>query len=247
LSSNTAFVSAAVATVFLGVVHALVPVARRRLGHVGEGVVASVGGGVASAYVFVHLLPELARGNEEVAEVLGQHVEISAFEELLLFVVAFAGFITLYGLDHAAERAAAEGGVFAVHLGAFAAYNALITYSLPTRFQVGLAPGLLFVVAMALHFVLADRALGAHYGDRFAHIGRPVLLAMLAVGYVLAWGFAPTSTAVVNVVLALLSGFVLYNVFHDELPGERGLRFPAFALAAGTYAVVLIAVAALRA
>lgn len=144
-----------------------------------EGVVASIGGGIASAYVFVHLLPELARGNEEMAEVFGEHVEVTALGEVLLFLVAFAGFLLLYGLDHWAERSGGETGVFAVHLGTFAAYNAVITYALPTRFRTGAGGAVLFVVAMAVHFVLSDRGLAEHYGPRFARTGRVVLVAAL--------------------------------------------------------------------
>ena len=40
------------------------------------------------------------------------------------------------------------------------------------------------------------------------------------------------------------AGFVLYNVFSDELPSEDGVRFPVFAAAAGLYAVLLLVVVA---
>lgn len=244
MSSDAALLSAAAATALLAVLHLLVPPMRRRIGSMAEGIVASIGGGIASAYVFVHLLPELARGNEEVAEVFGDRVEVTALGETLLFLVAFAGFLLLYGLDHWAERADGETGIFAVHLGVFAAYNAVITYALPTRFRTGTGGALLFVVAMAVHFVLSDRALAEHYGDRFARVGRIVLVGALVVGYLLAWAFAPTSTIVVTVLLALLGGFVLYTVFADELPGDRRLRFPVFAGSATAYAAVLVAVTA---
>lgn len=242
MSSTSAHVAAAVATAVLAAAHGVLPWLRGRLVGVGEGVVASIGGGVAAAYVFVHLLPEVAQGNREVAEVLGQHVEVSELEEVLLFLVAFAGFVALYGLDHLAERRRTEGAVFAVHLGTFALYNALITYALPTRFRTGLGSAVLFVVAMAVHFLLTDRSLAAHYGDRFARVGRPVLVAALVVGFVLAWAFAPTSATVVSVLLALLGGFVLYNVFSDELPGASRLRYPVFLTSATAYAGILVAV-----
>lgn len=244
MSSATALLSAAAATAVLAVLHALVPWLRRRAGSVAQGVAASIGGGIASAYVFVHLLPELARGNVEVAEVLGEHVEITELGEVLLFLVAFVGFLLLYGLDHWAERTEGDGGVFAVHLGVFAAYNAVITYALPTRFRAGAGPAVLFVIAMAVHFVLLDRALAEHYPERFSRIGRVVLVGALVGGFLLAWLFAPTSTTVVSVLLALLGGFVLYNVFSDELPGDRRLRFPIFATAGSAYAAVLVAMTA---
>lgn len=244
MSPDAAQLSAALATALLALLHVLVPPLRRRIGSLAEGVVASIGGGIASAYVFVHLLPELARGNAEVAEVLGERVEVTELGEVLLFVVAFAGFLLLYGLDHWASRSDGDGGVFALHIGVFAAYNAVITYALPTRFRTGAGPAVLFVVAMAVHFLLSDRALAAHYPERFAGLGRVVLVGALVAGYVLAWAFAPTSTTSVSVMLAMLGGFILFNVFADELPGERTLRFPVFAGSATAYAAVLVAVTA---
>lgn len=182
MSSTHAYVAAAFATAALAAVHALVPVVRRRLGSVREGVVAAIGGGVASAYVFLHLLSEIARGNEEVAELLGETANPIVLAEVLLFLVAFAGFVLLYGLDHAAARADRESGVCAVHIGVFAVYNALITYALPTRFEVGPASAVLFTVAMAVHFVLSDRGLAEHHGERFRRVGRPLVVASLVVG-----------------------------------------------------------------
>ena len=247
MDHDTALLSAAAATAFLATVHAVVPMLRRRLGGVGEGIAASIGGGVAAAYVFLHLLPELARGNDEIAEALGDSVESSAVTELLLFVVALAGFVLLYGLDHAAARAGhEEGALFAVHLGVFALYNALITYTLPSWFGSGAAVATLFTVAMALHFMLSDRSLAEHYGSLFSRIGRPVLVAALVLGFLLAWLFAPTRTLVVSVLLAVLAGFVLFNVFSDELPSERHVRFPVFAAAVAGYAGLLIAVTAIE-
>lgn len=238
---------AAGATAVLALVHALVPLLRARLDGSAETAFAAVGGGVAAAYVFIHLLPELARGNEALGEVLGDTSEVSAVAEVALFVVALAGFLVLYGLDHVAAKGGSEGGVFAVHLAVYALYNGVITYSLPTQFEADVPVAVLFVVAMAVHFLIADRGLAREHGRRFARLGRPVLAAGLIAGYLLAWLFAPTRTIVVSVMLAVLGGFVLYNVFSDELPNERRVRFPIFATSATVYAGLLLAVVALEA
>lgn len=234
------------ATVFLALVHVLVPRLRARVHGSGESALAAIGGGVSAAYVFIHLLPELARGNDVVGEALGDTSQISAVGEVALFAVAFAGFLVLYGLDHVAARGGSEGGVFSVHLAVFAVYNGVITYSLPTQFDADVPVAVLFVVAMAVHFVIADRSLARNRGHRFSRVGRPVLAGGLVGGYVLAWLFAPTRTIVVSVMLAVLGGFVLYNVLSDELPDERGVRFPIFAASATVYAGLLLSVVALE-
>lgn len=242
MSLHASLVAGAVATTLLASVHLLLPAVRRRLAGAPEGVAASVGGGAAVAYVFVHLLPEVARGSTDVAEVLGEHVEVTELEEVLLFVVALAGFLLLYGLDHLAERRRADSGSFAVHIGVYAVYNGVITYALPTRFRTGAGWAVVFVVAMGVHFLLSDRGLAEHYQDRFRRIGRPVLVGSLVAGFFLAWAFAPTSAIVVSFLLALLGGFVLYNVFSDELPGDSRLRYPVFLASAASYAGVLVAI-----
>ena len=249
MAHSSALVAAAAATGLLCLAHLSLPAIRRRLGGVGEGIAASVAGGVAVAYVFLHLLPEVARGNTELGELLGDSVDVTPLTEVVLFVVAFAGFLVLYGLDHVAVRAGGDrsAGVFAVHIGTFAVYNALITYTLPTRFEAGVAFSVFFVLAMALHFLLTDRSLAEHYPARFGSTGRPVLVAALVGGYLLAWMFAPTRTIVVTVMMATLAGFILYNAFSDELPSEDRVRFPAFAGSAVAYAALLLLTTAVEA
>ena len=246
VSQTSALVAAGLATVCLSVVHLSVPALRRRIASASESVVAAVGGGVAAAYVFIHLLPELARGNREVGEVLGDAHELSALADVLLFITAFGGFLLLYGLDHLAARRGPGGGVFAVHVGVYALYNGLITYALPTQFEAGAWFAGLFVVAMAVHFFLSDRALAEHHGDRFRTTGRPILVAALVGGFGLAWGFAPTRNVVVSVMLSVLAGFVLYNVFSDELPSQQRVRYPVFAASASAYALLLLAAVAIE-
>lgn len=252
MSSSAALLSGVAATAVLVACHLAVPAFRRKVSPAREALVASIGGGVAVAYVFLHLLPEVARGNRAVAEVLGERVSTSAVSEVALFAVALAGFVLLYGLDHLATRRSEAGtesaGVFAVHLGAFSLYNAMITYTLPIRFEDGrIGFAVLFVVAMALHFLLSDRALAEHHGDLFARVGRPVLAAALVVGIVASWLAAPTRTVVVSVVAAALAGFVLFNVVRDEIPGEQRVRFPAFLGAITTYGALMLALAGFHA
>lgn len=245
MSHSAALFAAGLVTVALAVVHALSPHLRRRSGSTGEAVLAAVGGGVAVTYVFLHLIPELARGSEAVKRLFGESGDASAVEELLVFVVALVGFLVLYGLDHLAERRGHGGAVFGVHIGAYAIYNAVIGYSLPTQFEVGPSFAALFAFAMAVHFVLSDRSLEQHYGERFERIGRPVVVGALVVGFVTAWALAPTNSLVVSLLLAALAGFVLYNVFRDELPSDADVRFPAFATSAAVYAVLLVVLTAI--
>jgi hypothetical protein len=140
----------------------------------------SVAGGVAEAYVFVHLLPELAEGQRTVAEAAGEGL---AFLEYHVYLVALLGLATFYGLDRLAtgsrrrkRKAGGEDstgtGVFRVHIGSFAAYNVLTGYLLLHRLNAGPGSLALFAFAMALHFVVNDYGLREDHKGAYARVGR---------------------------------------------------------------------------
>ena len=53
---------------------------------------------------------------------------------------------------------------FALHVGSFALYNALIGYLLVNREETDARGLLLYTIALGLHFVVNDRALDEHHG-----------------------------------------------------------------------------------
>jgi formate-dependent nitrite reductase membrane component NrfD len=102
----------------------------------------SAASGVSVAYVFVHLLPELAVQREKVSRALASTV--LARLDLHVYLIALVGLAVFYGLERMAEghrpreaEVAPEGpapaAVFWIHIGSFAVYNALIGYLLLHR------------------------------------------------------------------------------------------------------------------
>ncbi len=81
--------------------------------------------------------------------------------------------------------------MYALHLGSFPVYNALITYIMALRLRTGVDFALLFTAAMGLHFVLTDRGLQEHYPRRFDLRGRLALAAALLAGWAPAALVAP--------------------------------------------------------
>lgn len=245
---TTALIGSLVIALVLAGLHLAAP-RIRKLPFVPESVTGSFAGGLAVAYVFLHLLPEIAEGNEAIGELLEDTIEVTPLFDLGIFVVALTGFTVFYGLDRLAtsrraKRRSDSGGVYWVHLGAFAFYNALITYTMALRLETGLLFAILFTIAMGLHFVLTDRHLEEHYPHRFAASGRVVLAGALLVGWLLSALFAPTSTVVVAILTALLGGSVLLNVFKEELPSNRGSSFPWFLAGMVLYSVLLALITA---
>ena len=208
----------------------------------------SISGGVSVAYVFLHLLPELGEGQEVLAEASG---EALAFLKHHVYLIALIGLAVFYGLDRAAvasrreSRVEGEGdetdaNVFWLHMASFGTYNALIGYLLLHREERGSSGLLLFFIAMALHFVVNDYGLREHHKRDYDRIGRWLLVGALFLGYGLGLIFT-ISDAAIAVLVAFLAGGIILNVLKEELPEERASRFSAFAIGAGLYAVLLLA------
>lgn len=115
---------------------------------------------------------------------------------------------------------------------------------MPLRVRTGVAFAVLFTVAMGLHFVLTDRGLEEHYPDRFTSRHRVGLAAALVIGFLLGWAAAPSHTVVVSLLVALLGGAVLLNVFKEELPDERSSLFGWFVGGVALYGGLLAAITA---
>ena len=199
----------------------------------------SFAGGVSVAYVFVHVLPELEERGEAIADLF-----VLNFIESHVYLVALLGFVAFYGLERFASRARGEGdesppGVFWIHVGSFALYNALIGYLLLHRETSGVRSLVLFAVAMALHFVVNDYGLRDRHRERYERRGRWLLVAAVLSG--LGLGIvAEVGERVVAVLFAFLAGGVVLNVIKEELPEHRESRFWAFTLGAAAYTAVLL-------
>ncbi|MDQ5826963.1 MAG: hypothetical protein M3441_22550 [Chloroflexota bacterium] len=101
----------------------------------------SMAGGISVAYVFVHLLPDLAEEQQAIREAVG---ETFSFLEYHVYLVALVGLATFYGLERAAKISrrrrrtvdkedSTEAGIFWLHIASFTAYNALIGEMIETR------------------------------------------------------------------------------------------------------------------
>ncbi|QLG49333.1 hypothetical protein [Natrinema halophilum] len=201
----------------------------------------SVAGGVSVAYVFVHLLPDI----HEAAVTIERHGTPMVFADRYGYLIALFGFVVFYGLEQLARRAnrgatRTDGipatAVFWIHLGSFALYNAIIGSLL---WDPELGNITLFVVAMALHFVVTDDGLREHHGQVYQHRGRWILSGAVIVGFV--GGYAlEGAELLVAVFVPFLAGGVVLNGIKEELPSDRESRFWPFAVGAGSYAALLL-------
>jgi hypothetical protein len=229
----------------------------------------SFAGGVAVAYVFVHLLPELQAGQEEIRQSGSLGVQ---WLEHHVYVVALLGLSIFYGLERAAksdrsrraatneysddgEDLAAHGGetsqkdeeegdeasawVFWLHMASYSVYNALIGYLLIRREEPDVRSLLFFAAAMGLHFLTNDYALREHHKETYDRLGRWMLAAAVLVG----WGIGQMTEiddAALAVIFAFLGGGIILNVLKEELPDERQSNFGAFASGVAVYTLLLL-------
>jgi hypothetical protein len=204
----------------------------------------SLAGGIAVAYVFVNILPELNERQQALGRA-GWTVAEALDHPIYLF--ALAGLAVFYGLERAVvvssrqkgEAATTERWDFWLHIAAFSLYNALIGYLLVDKQDLGVQGLLFFGMAMALHLVVNDNALRQHHEEHYGRLGRWVL----ALAVLMGWGLGVVvrlDEAVLAVLFALLAGGIVLNVFKEELPEERESCFGSFTLGAGGYAVLLL-------
>ncbi len=207
----------------------------------------SAAGGISVAYVFVHLLPDLAEEQETIREATG---EAFNFLEYHVYLVALLGLAAFYGLDRAAKASrrrkrsvgkedAAGAGVFWLHVASFAVYNALIGYLLLHREEPGFRSLILFAFALGVHFVVNDYGLREDHKGLYHRIGRWMLAVAILVGWVVGL-FFEVSEAAIAVLFAFLAGGIVLNVLKEEIPEERQSSFGAFAVGVAAYAAVLL-------
>lgn len=210
----------------------------------------SLAGGVSVAYVFVHLLPELAEHQEAVGRAAEEGGLLGAVESQV-WLIALAGLAVFYGLERLARRGARcereagrperpPRGIFWIHLASFAAYNLIVGYLLLHR-EGGGTELLFYAVAMALHFLVNDHGLREQHGQAYRREGRWLLAAAPVAGWALALVAAVPDLAI-SALFALIAGGVVLNVLKEELPEDRDSRFWAFAAGAAAYSALLIAV-----
>ncbi|AHM58346.1 hypothetical protein D770_00350 [Flammeovirgaceae bacterium 311] len=206
----------------------------------------SFAGGVSVTYIFVHLLPELAEGQE----VLQARAE--NFLKHHVYLIALLGLALFYGLEKTAKQSpesAREGSgdemadddlnVFWLHIASFAVYNAIIGYLLVHREADSWHSLLWFVIAMAFHFVVNDYGLMEHYRNAYRRKGRWILTLAILGGW-LTGVFTVISELWIHGLYAFIAGGIIMNVLKEELPQERKSNFWAFGAGILIYSVMLL-------
>ena len=193
-----------------------------------QGKLLSLGGGVAIAYVFIDILPRLAKSHYTFQFLFEKHV----------FVMALAGFMLFYLVDKGPGLVQKKRAMRFSTL-CYALFNFLIGYAVVDKSNPEVHPLLLFTFAMALHFLTNDYSLTKSQGEGYVKKGKWLLISCLFLGWLagVAVTIPPAGIALVS---AFIGGGVIMNVTRHELPKEHPHNSKTFLLAAIIYTLILL-------
>lgn len=205
----------------------------------------SFGGGVAVTLVFLEILPELAESQERVdASVAG----VLAALDRHIYLLALVALTVFYGVERRVKATRAASGAadvsseasFWLKLSVVAVKNVIVAYLLVREDRQVLQLALFFA-AVALELTLSDRGMHDDHKQSYDGAGRWLLVAALVTGGVLG-----AATRVPDLALAALSavlaGFIVLNVFSEELPPERQSSVGAFISGVAVFAALQLGV-----
>lgn len=242
---DSSILQSVVAILILAAVHPLSAVVSHR--HVRQRLISSCAG-VALAYVFLHLLPELGQMQQELLEHLGEDRPNVWFREHL-YVLALIGLLGFQLVDtFSRRRESTETPTLADRgeIGFFSLYAALIGYLIMENAELD-RPILLITVALGAHFFGTDLDLAERYRRLFVTRSCYVLAAATIVGMIVAM-VSQVNDAGIMIGYAVLAGGLLINTLRTELPEPAKVRnlYVLFG-AAGYSALMLFIYAASRA
>ena len=169
----------------------------------------SFGAGIAAAFVFLELLPEINHGHE----LIGESIEF----------VILGGFIAVFSMHHLAHRLSnGKAWTFPIVMMTAFAYNWLLIFSFP---RAGNAYELIITVLLVLHLLFYDRAVREEDPKSFDKWGRWLLVCATLLGWCALWGIGHPGPLVEDVLIGLLSGAIIYQIFTVELAISKETRF----------------------
>lgn len=216
-------------------------------------------GGVTATYVFLDLLPSLQYSDLYLKQLGADNQFIQLYEDSI-FLVVLIGFLLFFSLEHIAVKPIrkhqtgdidlkkiASKRIFMIQLITLAFLNFVLSFVFIFEFETGIIAATLYGVAVSMHLFISSQTMLEQYQSYQAKFGRYVLAAVPIIGWIASL-LIPETIAQAYVLLAFISGVILYHSIRNELPTSlrRGsLAF--FLIGALLYAVILIGHASITA
>ncbi len=199
--------------------------------------------GVAIAYVFANVIPELAEHRPIVANsAMGTLLDA----EKRIYMWALAGFVAFAGLSRfgvversCGARAGRTGMFYWGAMTGWATYMFLIGYLLVHREDTSTISLWLYVFAMGLHSFMIDNQITELFPEHYHPWGRVLLMSSLLLGWAVGiLGLLPDTLT--SRLFAFVAGGVVVTSTHEEVPVEEEGRFWWFTTGAAAYATLLM-------
>lgn len=197
----------------------------------------SMAGGVAIAYVFVNLLPKLAKSDLIVQQAFAG---VFPYFERHVYIMALAGFLLFMVVDKSPHFLRGKGS-FLLSLISYAVFNFFVGYAVVDKNDPEVQPLLLFTIAMGLHYFGNDFTLTEEHGREYQSYGKWILVFSLLLGWAAGIWFSLSATAVA-LLSAFIGGGVIMNVIRHELPKKNPHNLIYFIVFAGIYTAILLSV-----
>jgi nitrogen fixation-related uncharacterized protein len=202
----------------------------------------SFAGGVALAYVFMHILPDIAEHQAQILALIERR-RLPLFRVQLYFI-AMAGLIFFYVLHAVAlrhdETAGGREGAFRYDMTAACCVSFLVGYIFAHHTAAPL-PVLLATVAFGAHFWTMDRPLLEQYGDLYREKGSIFLAVLLPASWVFGRlvSFPPF---IAVAAFAFVAGGIIIYALRSELPEETSGDLTALCFGAALFSVLILAI-----
>jgi len=206
----------------------------------------SFAGGVAVAYVFLHILPELGAHGATFQRAMGL---ARGAAEAWVYTMSLAGLALFYGIERAlvVSRGGRDrtnkrpgSGIFWLHIAASGLLIFIVAYLLNHREDETAGGLILFFVALLLHFVTADFASRADHPEIYDHAGRWALVGATLAGWITGL-LVELPEIAIGCLFAFVGGAMVLVILKEELPEERESKFWSFLLGATLYAGLVLA------
>lgn len=201
------------------------------LGWLWQGRFLSFASGVSLSYVFVDLLPALARGEPALKRSFDS---ILPYLELHTYLIALVGILFYYGIQ---SRKSSENHGW-LQISGYLLFNFFIGATLSDSSNPEIRPLTLFTIAIGLHYFIRDHI--AEVSKKRIVLG--TLIFALFAGYIV--GYLTHIPDVATAIgISFVSGGILLNTFQYELPKkeEKG-RYFWFICGALLYTAILLSV-----
>jgi hypothetical protein len=205
--------------------------------------------GITAAFVFLDLLPSIQQSSQSLTQL--SNSDFVVLYEDAIFLVVFLGFLLFFSLECIAKsRVEANGDtdkkqapsktVYYIHYASLLLLQFILSFSLLFEYQNGIFGGVLFVFAVSLHLLASDNSLQETYPSLHGKNGRYFAAVIPLLGAVFSVIF-PEKVLEASVLLAFISGAILYQSIRSEIPTvNRRSSLALFLAGALFYAAILI-------